>query len=167
MGFGPTPPPTGSVRGSDDPKTTSPASLRGGVPPGSDLVSMGGDGLSAPRCRPPRRLGRAVPPGPIPPGPGPALDPGYHRLRVAGLRQVGPPWSRSDRAGRVALRRPQAGPQDHRGRRANLEAVGGGDRLQPSAVVRADPMGLVAPGPPAPRPGSPGGDGLLAHGRVG
>ncbi len=70
---------------------------------------------------------------------------------------------RCGRAGRVAGRGTGAGLQAGRLR---LGSPGAGGRAETSAVVRADPLGLVAPGLPAPGEISPSRVRLLALGRL-
>ena len=72
--------------------------------------------------------------------------------RVADLRPIGPTRPPCGRAGRVAGRGTGAGLQAGRFR---LGSPGAGGQVGASAVVRADPLELVAPGLSAPREVSP------------
>ena len=125
-----------------------------GVEPELDCV-----GLSSPRGRSPRCYGLSVSLLSVPIGK--PLGPGCHRQGVADLHPIGPTRFQCGRAGRVAGRGTGAGLQAGGLR---LGSPGAGGRAEASAVVRSDPLALVAPGLTAPGEVPPSCVGLLGIG---
>ena len=162
MGLGPTPALGREGWRSRGPETASPSSARRPVHQGADPPCLDRVGLSAPRGWSPRRDGIPVPLLPVPIGE--PLGPGRHFQGLAGVPGLCPTWPPWGRAGRVAGRGPGAGLQAG-GLRPGSPGAGG--RAGSSAVVRADPVVVVAPGLPAPRQIPPSSVGVLAVGRLG
>jgi DNA-binding transcriptional ArsR family regulator len=157
LGFGPTPTPGRDGWNSRVSETASPPSVGRPVHQRSGSSCLDRVGLSSPRSRSPRCYGVSVSLLSIPIGE--PLGPGCDRQRVADLQPIGPTRSPFGRAGRIAGRGTGAGLQAGG---LCLGSPGAGGRAEASAVIRSDPLELVASGLPAPREVTSGCFGLLA-----
>jgi hypothetical protein len=162
LGFGSIPTTIRDGRRVGRSKTTSPPSAGRPFHQGTDSLCMDRIGLPTPRGRSPCHDGLSVLPGAVPvQSSWIELGRVGYRPGIADLRRLGPTWPPFGRAGRVAGRGTGAGLQ------AGGLCLGSprvGVRVEAPAVVRADPLELVAPGLAPLREGPPGRGRLLALG---
>ena len=125
-------------------ETASPSSIGGPVHQGADSLYLDRISVSAPRFRPPCRDGLPILSGPVPvQTPWVSLGLAGCRQGAADLRRFSPPGPPRGGAGRALGHGTGAGLQAGRLRLGSHRA---GGRAEAPAVVRGDPLGLVAPG---------------------